>query len=171
MTWNDEGFAQDFCPTRNAASRFSILPQYSYLWLRRLYNDFLRCRSTINFLKASSHRVPLFSLTFYYNIEEKIMNTYFLIIIHKWALREMSRNTEFFLVRIFLYSVRIQENTHQKKLRIWTLFTKWRKSNLVSLWVPHNPINWMKAKAADAYTKLSQTSKRELFVEIVNGWK
>ena len=34
-------------------------------------------------------------------------------------------NTEFFLVRIVLYSVRIQENTEQKKLRIWTLFTPW----------------------------------------------
>ena len=30
-------------------------------------------------------------------------------------------NTQFFLVRIFLYSVRIQENKYQKKLRIWTL--------------------------------------------------
>ena len=27
-----------------------------------------------------------------------------------------------FLFRIFLYSVRIQENTEQRKLRIWTLF-------------------------------------------------
>ena len=33
-------------------------------------------------------------------------------------------NTEFFLVRIFLYSVRMQENMDQKKLRIWTLFTQ-----------------------------------------------
>ena len=30
----------------------------------------------------------------------------------------------FFLVRIFLYSVRIQENTDQKKLRIWTVFSR-----------------------------------------------
>ena len=32
-----------------------------------------------------------------------------------------------FLVCIFLYSysIRIQENTDQKKLRIWTLFTQW----------------------------------------------
>ena len=36
-------------------------------------------------------------------------------------LRYTCPNTEFFLVRIFLYSVRIQENTDQKKLRIWTL--------------------------------------------------
>ena len=28
-------------------------------------------------------------------------------------------NTELFLVRIFMYSVQIQENTDQKKLRIW----------------------------------------------------
>ena len=32
--------------------------------------------------------------------------------------------TEFFLVRIFTYSVRIRENTDQKKPRIWTLFTQ-----------------------------------------------
>ena len=35
------------------------------------------------------------------------------------SIREMCPNTEFFLVRIFLYSVRIQENTDQKKRRIW----------------------------------------------------
>ena len=39
------------------------------------------------------------------------------------TLREKCLNTEFFLVRIFLYSVQIEENTDQKKLRIWTLFT------------------------------------------------
>ena len=39
-------------------------------------------------------------------------------------LREKCPNTQFFLVRIFLYSVRIQENTDQKKLRIWALFTQ-----------------------------------------------
>ena len=39
-------------------------------------------------------------------------------------LREKCANTEFFLVRIFLYSVQIQENTDQKKTRICTLFTQ-----------------------------------------------
>ena len=39
-------------------------------------------------------------------------------------LREKCPNTKLFLVRIFLYSVRIQGNTDQKKLRIWTLFTQ-----------------------------------------------
>ena len=37
------------------------------------------------------------------------------------TLREKCPNTEF-LVRIFLYSVQIQENTDQTKLSIWTLF-------------------------------------------------
>ena len=40
------------------------------------------------------------------------------------TLREKCPNTEFFPVRIFLYSVRIQENTDQKKLRIRTLSTQ-----------------------------------------------
>ena len=34
-------------------------------------------------------------------------------------------NKEFFLFRILLYSVRMQENTDQKNLRIWALFTQW----------------------------------------------
>ena len=40
------------------------------------------------------------------------------------ALCEKCPNTEFFLVRIFPYPVRIRENTDQKNLRIWTLFTQ-----------------------------------------------
>ena len=39
------------------------------------------------------------------------------------ALREKCPNTEYFLVLILLYSDWIQENTEQKILRIWTLFT------------------------------------------------
>ena len=39
-------------------------------------------------------------------------------------LREKCPNTDFFLVRIFVYAVRVQENTDQKKIRIWTLFTQ-----------------------------------------------
>ena len=42
------------------------------------------------------------------------------------TLREKCPNTEFFLVRILLYSDWIQENTNQKKLRIWKLFTQWK---------------------------------------------
>ena len=34
------------------------------------------------------------------------------------SLGEKCSNTEFFLVHIFLYSVQIEENTYQKKLRI-----------------------------------------------------
>ena len=38
------------------------------------------------------------------------------------TLSQKCPNTEFFLGRMFLYLIRIQENTDQKKLRIWTLF-------------------------------------------------
>ena len=41
------------------------------------------------------------------------------------SLRGKCPNTEFFLLRIFLYPVEIQENADQKKLRVWTLFTQW----------------------------------------------
>ena len=40
------------------------------------------------------------------------------------SLREKCPNTEIFLVGIFLYFPVIQENTDQKKLRIWTLSTQ-----------------------------------------------
>ena len=40
------------------------------------------------------------------------------------SLREKSPNTKFFLLRKSPYSVRIRENADQKKLRIWTLFTR-----------------------------------------------
>ena len=39
-------------------------------------------------------------------------------------LREKRPNTKLFLVRIFLYSDWILENTNKKYLRIWTLFTQ-----------------------------------------------
>ena len=39
-------------------------------------------------------------------------------------LRKKCPNMEFSLVRIFLYSDWTKENTDQKKLRIWTLFTQ-----------------------------------------------
>ena len=41
------------------------------------------------------------------------------------TLPEKCPNTEFFLVRIFLYSDWIQENMDQKKFRIWTFFMQW----------------------------------------------
>ena len=46
------------------------------------------------------------------------------------ALLKKHLNTEFFLVRVFLYLDWIQENTDKKNLRIWTIFTQWRFLNL-----------------------------------------
>ena len=40
------------------------------------------------------------------------------------SLREKCPNTEFFLIRICLYSAWIRVNTDQKKLLIWTRFTQ-----------------------------------------------
>ena len=40
-------------------------------------------------------------------------------------MEQENSNMEFFLVIIFLYSVRIQGKTDQKKLLIWTLLTQW----------------------------------------------
>ena len=42
----------------------------------------------------------------------------------RMALHEKCPNMEIFLVRIFLYSVQIQESTNQKTLPIRTLFTQ-----------------------------------------------
>ena len=49
------------------------------------------------------------------------------------SLREKCPNTELFLVRIFLYSDWIQENTDQKKLRIWILLTQCQKVFLTNI--------------------------------------
>ena len=46
------------------------------------------------------------------------------------TLRENCPSAELFLVRIFLYSHWIQENTDQKKFRICTLFTQWHTAKL-----------------------------------------
>ena len=58
-----------------------------------------------------------------------------------FPLREKCPNREFFLTRIFLYSVRIQENTDQKKLRIWALFTQcWTAKLFLAIQIP-NPLD------------------------------
>ena len=46
------------------------------------------------------------------------------------TLCEKCPNTELLLVRIFLYSVQIHENTDPKELRIWTLFTQRKNLDL-----------------------------------------
>ena len=42
-----------------------------------------------------------------------------------YALCEKCPNTEYFLVHVFPYSVRMRKDTDQKKIRIWILFTQW----------------------------------------------
>ena len=62
------------------------------------------------------------------------MQFHLLVTIFHYMSQCLNPNTDFFLVRIFMhsdwiqsispYSVRMRENTDQKKLRIWTLFTQ-----------------------------------------------
>ena len=51
-------------------------------------------------------------------------------------LREKCQNTEFFVVCIFLYLDWMQENTDQKKLSIWTLFTHCTRLLITSIHLP-----------------------------------
>ena len=48
-----------------------------------------------------------------------------ILILQTHWLCEKCPNREIFLVRIFLYWVRIQENTDQKNIHLWTVFTQW----------------------------------------------
>ena len=53
-------------------------------------------------------------------------------LLNTYNLPEKCPNTEFFLVLFFPYSDRVRENTDQKKLCIWTLFTQWYNLRLSS---------------------------------------
>ena len=57
------------------------------------------------------------------------------VCVNKLILHEKCPNTEFFLVRIFLYSDWMQENTDQRKLRLWILFTQCKFKTLCSKYV------------------------------------
>ena len=70
--------------------------------------------------------------------------------------------TEFFLLRIFLYPVEIQENADQKKLRVWTLFTQWlRNGNLKWLTRLYTAEDWR--NRLFLFTNLSYIFLREPF--------
>ena len=53
-------------------------------------------------------------------------------LLNTYNLPEKCPNTESFLVLFFPYSDRVRENTDQKKLCIWTLFTQWYNLRLSS---------------------------------------
>ena len=57
------------------------------------------------------------------------------VCVNKLTMHEKCPNTEFFLVCIFLYSDWIQENTDQRKLRLWILFTQCKFKTLCSKYV------------------------------------
>ena len=47
-----------------------------------------------------------------------------ILVLQMFSLNEKCPNTEFFLVLIFLHLDWIQENTYQKKIHVWTIFTQ-----------------------------------------------
>ena len=57
------------------------------------------------------------------------------VCVNKLTMHEKCPNTEFFLVCIFLYSDWIQENTDQRKLRLWIFFTQCKFKALCSKYV------------------------------------
>ena len=97
--------------------KFSIKDFFSHIWshLLKKSTSFLCCELNIQFKWNKLN----FRLTFF----NQFCHLFLLVPSTKLyiTLREKCPNTEFFLVRIFLYSFRIQENTDQKKLRIWKM--------------------------------------------------
>ena len=83
----------------NVFCRFWITINYNYIW--------------ISVVLVFDSRKLFVRWCWYHNTE-----------ITRPSLREKCPNMEFFLVRIFLCSVRIQKNMDQTKLRIWTIFTQ-----------------------------------------------
>ena len=64
------------------------------------------------------------------NLQESTCSGALFLLKLQATLREKCPNTEVFLVRIFPYSDWIPENTDQKKLSIWTLFTQCYRHNI-----------------------------------------
>ena len=83
------------------------------------------------FFKTSINITPIFLYSYY-----PLYCFFFWVfdLFWKYPLRARCSNTEFFLVRIFPYSDWMRENTGQKKLRIWTLFTQWLYCELRFFW-------------------------------------
>ena len=96
------------------------------LWIRKLGS--IECRTFSNYRDVFRTLSNAFvQMICYKKLNDIFINKVFVLFrrkcwIFSFILREKRPNTEFFLVCIFLYSVRIQEKTDQKKLRIWTLF-------------------------------------------------
>ena len=90
------------------------------LWIFLLFGKWVNC------MQPRIIKSPVFLVASSLNVQSskgiKPIKIYSWV---KQSLREKYPTTEFFLVRIFLYSVQIQENRDHKKHRIWTLFKHW----------------------------------------------
>ena len=72
------------------------------------------------FLNFETFAICIMLVGYHIYIKIRIENNAKNIHVKEIAMREKCPNMQFFLVRIFLYSVRIQKSADQKKVRIWT---------------------------------------------------
>ena len=99
---------------KNSSLTFAVIEAFS---------QFSNVCNTCKSFSLSKHNQKGKEIAFIKEIFREIKNPW--IIPTGWSTAWKVSKYEVFLVRVFLYSVRIQENTDQKKLRIWTLFTQW----------------------------------------------
>ena len=98
-----------------------------------MFSEYLFLRTSLDGCFWSSLVVDIVA----FKLQSKMFN-----FLHN-SLHEKCPNTEFFLVRIFPHfdwirrdtPVWIRENTDQKKLLIWALFTQWLSHYNVLLWI------------------------------------
>ena len=85
------------------------------------------------------------------------------------ALCEKCPNMEFFLVRIFPYSVRIREHTDQKKLRIWTLFTQCRCKENILCYISYWTHRFSSIKHVRNYSRCIKQYYKPWHANLLNG--
>ena len=103
-------------------------PQFFLQFFRFLYFVFVFLHSCFLFCFFSFRCYSCLNLSCERNFKSNQFNDNFSVVIASALINSLckkSPNMEFFLFRIYSYSEWIRENTDQKKLRIWTLFTQW----------------------------------------------
>ena len=116
-----------------------------YIWWRdnRIYFCYLRMYLEMTNMLLASSKDHVISYLICLSVPFFVFQDHVWAFVWFSALCEKCPNTEFFLVRVFPhsdwirrdteYSVRLRENTDQKKFRIWTLFTQWQWEDFYSL--------------------------------------
>ena len=103
---------------------FLLIELQSLQYIYKTCIGWLKLCSLLNLLISTSFRNQLLLLSICYYCTDVLLRDHPTCYV-KFSLHEKCSNADFFLVRSKSpYSVQIQENTDHKKLRIWTLFTR-----------------------------------------------